>query len=359
MASTIAYPSPTFGGLPPVAKPPSIFDVYAGSLKQTGQDYDSLMGNYRDLLGTSKANASSPLTFNPNTSNIQFNQQTAPINSSNISPNTINPSILNYAQSGDTTNALAIQNELAKTGGYSDAGIADLRARGISPIRSVYSSAQNALNRQKSLQGGYSPGYQAATAKMARELSDQIAGQVTNVNAGIAQSVASNKLQAAPALAATANEESNRAASILKANQDAMNQANQFNASSQQNTQQANARIAQENADRISGTNQANANNSIEVQRANASIAAENAARQLQTQQVNAAIKSGNQAQLLEIMKSMQSLYGTTPALANTFGNQALAANQQNIGVAQNNANRPNPQAPLVGSIPNFPIAGR
>lgn len=82
----------------------------------------------------------------------------------------------------------------ANTGGFSPEDIAQLRARSISPIRSVYSSAQRDLNRQRSLQGGYMPNYAPALARMAREQSMSQAEATTNANAGIAEMVAQNRL---------------------------------------------------------------------------------------------------------------------------------------------------------------------
>lgn len=108
----------------------------------------------------------------------------------------------------------AYQNlaDLSSTGGYSEADKADLRARGVSPIRSVYASANRDVDRQKALQGGYSPNYNAVKAKMAREMSDTISNQTQNVNADIASRVAQNKIGLAPTYA-------NMTAEPLKAQQ--------------------------------------------------------------------------------------------------------------------------------------------
>ncbi len=92
-------------------------------------------------------------------------------------------------------------NQLAQTGGYSDADQANIRERGISPIRSIYSSAMQNVDRQKALQGGYSPNYGAVQAKMARELSGSLSDASTNVNAQLAQNIAQNKMSIAPTAA--------------------------------------------------------------------------------------------------------------------------------------------------------------
>jgi hypothetical protein len=146
---------------------------------------------------------------------------------------------------------------LAQTGGYSDADQAAIRERGISPIRSIYASAQQNVDRNKALQGGYSPNYGAVQAKMSRDMSTQIGDQTTKVNADLAQNIAQNKMQMAPQFA----------------------------------------------------------------------------------------------AQAAQPLQNQQSLYGTTPALSNLFGNQALQAGQ-----LQNNIN----QAPAITpyGTPNSPYSG-
>lgn len=88
--------------------------------------------------------------------------------------------------------------QTAQSGGYTPQETADVRARGISPIRSIYSSANRDVDRQRSLQGGYSPNFAATKAKMAREMSDTIANKTTDVNATLAQNIAQNRLSAVP-----------------------------------------------------------------------------------------------------------------------------------------------------------------
>lgn len=333
---------PTFGGPPPVNKPPSIFDVYNGALKTTGQNYDSLMGNYTDLFNSAKANPTQPISTTPVQPNLSF----APVSAS-----TVTPSTTQYGQSSDTTNALGDLSGLASTGGYSASDIADIRARGVSPIRSVYANAQSDLNRQRTLQGGFSPGYTAATAKMARELSDSIANQVTNVNAQLAQNIASNKLSAAPAYASAASAEASRKSGIDESNTAALNAA------------------AAENAAAANSASQFNSSGQLNTAEANAKIAQDNAANKLAVDQANQGIVGKNQQQLLDILKSAQSLYGTTPGLANTFGNQAIAANAQNIGVAEHNGVTPGVSTPafnpfgigagVTNPLLNRTVAGR
>jgi hypothetical protein len=78
-------------------------------------------------------------------------------------------------------------DEFAKTGGYSPMDISNMRARGVSPMRAVYANANREVDRSRSLQGGYSPGYGTLKARMAREMSSGLSDASTNVEANLAQ----------------------------------------------------------------------------------------------------------------------------------------------------------------------------
>lgn len=86
-------------------------------------------------------------------------------------------------------------DDWTKTGGYSPDDISNIRARNSAPFRSVYSNAERELDRNKALQGGYSPNYAAASAKMAREMSQGLSDANRNVEGDIAQMVHQGKLQ--------------------------------------------------------------------------------------------------------------------------------------------------------------------
>jgi len=239
---------------------------YTGAAKQQAGDYDAIMKSYADMAGKLKSGGGGS------------------VQSSSVSPQAIQ-----YNKSDDVSAALGNLAGLTKTGGYSEQDKADLRARGISPLRSIYSSAQQGLNRNKALSGGYSPNFAAASAKMARSLSDQIGGAEQSVNAGIAQNVAGNKVAIAPAYASAALGESGQ---------------------------------------RI-GVDTSNAGNALQ-----AGIA--NSGNSLQAEIANAQLKQGNNRDILSAIEGMKSLYGTTPALTNLFGNQVMQAqgsgqNQQQI----------------------------
>lgn len=174
------------GGIGPVFKsgPPGFGDpaTFGNASNKQGSDYDTIMSNYSKLYGS---------------------QPTSPIS---------------YNGSPDVNSAMGNLKELSTNGGFSDEAIGNIRARGLSPIRSIYANAQNNLDRQRSIQGGFSPGYSAATAKMARDQSSNISEQTGNINAGIAQMVAQNRLAASNPYASLASSEAGRGLDTSKFN---------------------------------------------------------------------------------------------------------------------------------------------
>lgn len=247
------------GGTPQPAMSTTQFgnpNTFTTAANQQAKDYDTIMKNYGDLY---KQGATNPLKY------------------SNIAPTTNN-----YSKSADVSKSLGDLSDLSTTGGYSPEGIAALRERGISPIRSVFSSAQRNIDRAKGLSGGYSPNYAAVTAKMAREQASEIGNQMNNVNAGIAQNVAANRIAAAPAYASAAAGENAARTAVETHNSDIYNDINKFNAG-----------------------------NNLDAQK---------------TQRTNQ----------LGALNGMTNLYGTTPALTKTFGDQIMQAtnagqNQQQL----------------------------
>ena len=85
--------------------------------------------------------------------------------------------------------------DFANTGGFTPQNIQDMRARSAAPMRAVYANAQDNLNRQRALTGGYSPNYAAASAKMARELGYGLADASTNTEASLADMIHKGKLE--------------------------------------------------------------------------------------------------------------------------------------------------------------------
>lgn len=167
--------------------------------------------------------------------------------------------------------------EFSQTGGYSKDDIANMRARGVSPIRAAYSNAEREVGRQRALQGGYSPNATATLAKMAREQSQGAADAMQNINAGLAEAVNKGRLSG---LTGMSGIEGQRLDAQLK--------AGMFNAEAQAQAQARNIAAGESAAGR------------------------------------SAAASAASRADQLRALQGMTSLYGTTPGMASTFGNQLL-----------------------------------
>lgn len=96
--------------------------------------------------------------------------------------------------SSDYETQMGQYQDFAKTGGFAPTDLANIRARALSPTRAVYANAQRNVNRQRTLQGGYSPGFGVLQARMAREQGQGISDAATNAEAAIAQMVQQGKL---------------------------------------------------------------------------------------------------------------------------------------------------------------------
>lgn len=237
--------------------------AYSASIPQQAEDYDSIMGGYRNVLNNSGAGLSDV---------SGRYRKFLDSNEAEFQP-------AQYTEAAEFGDAYGRLKSLSEDGGLNAQGQADLRARGISPIRAVYANAQRNVDRQKSLQGGYSANHGAVSSKMAREMSESVAGATTNVNATIAKMVQEGKLKATPELANMAMGKNNT-----------MNQIGMANS---------------ENALKAAGN------------KTNALAGYGNAVQ--------------NESQVpMSALSGMTSLYGTTPALVNTFGNQAQNNQQMN-----------------------------
>jgi hypothetical protein len=422
--------------------------------KQYGMNIPSMA--YKPPMAYSAGNMAAPERFTPKTLDKpgeyrpgtydkpgEFNPQQYG------KPEDVSPILSQYKQSSDLTDAIGKLKNLSETGGYDAQGIADLRERGISPLRSVYANAQREIDRSRAIQGS-SASYAALKSKMARELSDKIAGATQNVNAGIAQNVAGNKLQASPIYASVTGQQSDlqnqigrENASILtsanaanvgnrnrvnEANVDTVNRGNLYNIGRADETGRANVDLRNQgnlynlgrtddvnrtntdlinqgnlfnigrtdafnktmfdrsndvNDRNVSGANDTNRMNTDlfnrdiagnnEIGRANVDLMNQGNLRNIgaredisraNTDLFNSAIKSNVQDtnegrrinlelpfkrsalgsdqnnQIQQILEGMKGLYGTTPAMASLFGNQAMqGANLQNTINQGNNQN--------------------
>lgn len=271
---------------------PTTQGAYTAAIGQTGKDYDSIMQNYRDMYAGAtgrSAQGGDRFSFQRNTS--------APREVSYMA----GPS---YSRSGDMADAMGRAKGFADTGGYSAEDIGSMRARGISPIRSIYANAQRNLERQKALQGGYSPNYGAASSKMARESSDLIADRTTDVNARLAEMIQAGKLAG-----------SRDFASLASRDNELTNQSNQRLTDAQ---------------NRIAELNAANTMRWDEMDRAG----------EMETARMNEGYNRNNLDDAFRSTQGMQSLYGTTPALASTFGQQALQDRGQSDSYSLNRGNQ-------------------
>lgn len=188
---------------------------------------------------------------------------------------------------GAVGDAIGGYGEFSKTGGFSDQSIQDIRARAIAPTRAVYANAQSNLDRNRSLQG-FSPNYAAATTKMARELGQGISDANVNANASIAQMVQQGRMFGLSGLESAGLGGQDRSTNI-----DQLNLQSQLaGLAGQASGQGANA-----------------AQGSYDAQ----------------------AIAAARMAAL----GGMTNLYGTTPAMSETFGNQVLASGNQLIAGTQ------------------------
>lgn len=107
-----------------------------------------------------------------------------------------------YSSSGAPKSFAGFQ-QFAQTGGFSPEDLANIRARAVSPVRAVYANAQQNVNRQRALQGGYSPGFNVLQARMAREQGQGISDAATNAEAGLAEMVQRGKLAGLQGMAGT------------------------------------------------------------------------------------------------------------------------------------------------------------
>jgi len=370
-------PWPSIGGSTSSFGNPSTFTAAANT---NGSDYDAIMKQYQDFINNNSSNSNGALTNKSiNTSSISPGSPitSSPINSSSpitsgaisrpgsvgFSPLTAKTS--NYTQSQDVTNSLSSLKDLTDTGGYSPQGIQDIRERNISPIRSIYASGKQGLERNRALSGGYSPSFNATSASMARDQASKISDVTTRTNADIAQNVATNRLSAAsPYASASANANAAKTASDAR-NTDIINQINEYNANQKGNIDEFNTTtglgvdkynrdtqigVDTSNRDSRLATDKYNRDTQLGVDKSNRDtqlgVDTANRDAKLNIDKLNAdnlfRTSQTNQGNILDAIKAKTSLYGTTPALTNTFGNQVVQAGQLSQGQQDINARKQN-----------------
>lgn len=288
MATTAGIELPWNKKKPEKAKP----NPYESAITQGGEDYDEIMQRYRDFVAKPDGSAGLKNQYQE----LANQRPNAPLlgQFQNLANSKYTPDKLSYNRTAELDTGFRNMRELSETGGYSPQGIQELRARGVSPLRSMYGQAQNEMNRNRSLQGGYSPSFNAASSKNTRDMAGSIADQLSNVNAGIAQNVASNRLSAAPQHAAFAQGEQRDIDSINKTNVENKNYAAGLNRNTSQGALQSMAGMyAQNDATRLGalgGMYSSTQNNSN---------------------------------QMLDAIHGMRSTYATQPGNAALYGQQA------------------------------------
>ncbi len=198
---------------------------------------------------------------------------------------TVSPGRASY---NDPFKSYAGMEEFSKTGGYSRDDIANMRARGTSPIRAAYANAEREMGRQRALQGGYSANAFASLGRMARERGQAGADAMQNVEAGLAEMRNRGRQFGLSGMAGIEGQRLGADVDLSKFNTGLDFEGQKYNASAYEGAQARNIGAAE---------------------RAGAASAAGAAA---------------SRADQLRALQGMTSLYGTTPGMSATFGNQLL-----------------------------------
>lgn len=219
----------------------NMYNNYLTGSQNAFADYGDIMGRYRDAAGSIG----------------QYDKVNAPT--------------IGYSRTGELNKAMQGFSEFADTGGLNSQAQADLRARGISPIRAAYGNTMRELDRSRSLGGpGGASNYIAARSAAQREMPQQLADATQNVNAGIAQMVQQGRLAGMSGLSDAAKADIGFTQDAAARNQDATLRA---------------------------------------------SLANQNAGLQANNLKLGA-------------LSGMSNLYSATPGQAQTFGNQVLNSTQ-------------------------------
>ena len=258
-------------------------NAYGSAVNQNAQDYDDIMAGYDSLQQRARSGTNyQPTNYVPQTaSQTKYTQGES------------------YSRGQDISDLLGQFGDLSKSGGYSGDDISAIRARALSPLRSAYANAERNVNRQTALQGGYSPNKGALLAKMAREQGELASNATTGVNANIAEMVAAGKLSGMSGLERILAREREMEMGVNSRNANAQREVDMWNANEQS---------------RVNALNSQN---------------------QQWTDEFNRQGQNQNNDDELNALQGKANLYGTTPALTNTFANQVLQNNQQNMQANQ------------------------
>jgi hypothetical protein len=130
----------------------------------------------------------------------------------------------NVSSNLGTTKTLAGQNLAPATAGYQNfattggispqqQNLTEQQAQGTAS--SLYDAMNQNLDRQKAIQGGYSPGYGTNEAQLGRQGSAAASGAVNQANLGILQQIQQGKLQGLGGLAGIGSEYQSQVPQLL------------------------------------------------------------------------------------------------------------------------------------------------
>jgi hypothetical protein len=140
--------------------------------------------------------------------------------------------------SGGLDRALPGYEEFAKTGGISDADRANIRSRGAETGSAIFGNLRNEMARRNQVQGGYSPGASASSARLAREQGIAAGKGARDTEMGISDAVRQGRLAGLGGMKEIGgmgyggiSDIANQRQNILAQNTQAENQAAAHNAS--------------------------------------------------------------------------------------------------------------------------------
>jgi len=195
--------------------------------------------------------------------------------------------------------------DFASTGGFDEAGKANIRARAIAPTRAIYERGNENLSRQRSLQGGYSPGYASAMSRNNRQMNEAVSDANIAAESDLARMIQSGRLAG---LGGMSGIEGQRLGAQFR--------KNEYNADSDKWATEGNA-----------GENRYGA-------------------------EYNYRNSMDQEGDRLGALTGMTSLYGTTPGMAKLFGDQVLQGQGQQMQGQEMQGNFGNSQ--IANQYQNF-----
>ena len=95
---------------------------------------------------------------------------------------------------------LGVYDDFANTGGYTEADKGNIKARALAPVGALAESARQELERRRAVQGGYAPGFDAASNRLRRDAARGAVDASLNANLEVKDRVNANKFAGAQGL---------------------------------------------------------------------------------------------------------------------------------------------------------------